>query len=214
MKKLIYAAPLALALALAGCNGSDSATNEKEVAATENAQTDDEKEEKKKVVIETVESEAEKLDSVITNLGEIDNLLLDEKVNLVKTSGPIKLVIKELKIVDVKADPQYADILKTNDIGHVVAIKAKAKNTSKSSVNFGIVDSKMAINGEQADAQYFNNEFGEIMPGASVEGEIFFAFKKKLDKANELTWYVDRPSNPKTWQYIGDKNIQWKIKFQ
>lgn len=209
MKKLIYAAPLVLALALTGCGGSGD--TETEGAANE---ASDEKEEKKKVVVETVESEADKLDSVVTNLGEIDSILLDEKVKLVKTSGPIKLVIKELKIVDIKADPQYADTLKTNDIGHVVAIKAKAMNTSKSSVNFDIIDSKMTINGEQVDAQYFDNEFGEIMPDSSVEGEIFFAFKKKLDKASELTWYVERPSNPKTWQYIGDKNIQWKIKFQ
>lgn len=212
MEKLIYAAPLALALALAGCSGSDSTANEEKATAAN--ESDDTKEEKKKVVVETVESEAEQLDSIVSNLGEIDKILLDEKVNLVKTSGPIKLVIKELKIVDIKADPQYADTLKTKDIGHVVAIKAKAKNTSKSSVNFDIVDSKMAINSEQADAQYFNDEFGEIMPGASVEGEIFFAFKKDLSKADELTWFVNRPSNPKTWQYIGDKNIQWKIKFQ
>ncbi|GEM_PF-3620814 len=208
MKKTLYTLPLLSALLLGACSGeAEKTTEEKGVTA----ETVDETKEKK-VVVETVESEEEKLDSDVTLMGTPKKIYVNEEINLVKKNGPAKVTIKELRILDLNVDEQYVDMLK-GETAHIVALKIETKNTSKKSINFNITDSKMLINGEQKEAQYFNDEHGEIMPGATVEGEIFFVFKKKVDDVKEFTWYADRPSNPRTWQYIGTKNIEWKIKL-
>lgn len=210
MKKALYTLPLAAVLLLSAC--SEESTNKSSGSDEKiTAETVEDKPEKK-LVAETVESVEEKLNSDVTLMGTPKKIYVNEEINLVKKSGPAKVTIKELRILDLDVDEQYVDMLK-GETAHIVALKIETKNTSKKSISFNITGSKMLINGEQKDAQYFNDEHGEIMPGATVEGEIFFVFKKKLNNVNEFTWYTDRPSDPRTWRYIGTKNIEWKIKL-
>lgn len=205
MKKLLTAS-LALPLILAACSSASEpvADNTEKVAA---------KAETKAPAAVTVETKEAQIESDVTLLGTPAAVYFDEKLNLAEKNGPGKVIIKGIQLLDLTPDEQYKEILGGKDTAHMLVIKARLKNSSKETINWSVHDSKLVVNGEQLETQYYEYPDNELLGKAAIDVEIFYSLKKPADAVKEFTWHIDRPYNPRTMEYIGKRDTQWTIKL-
>lgn len=215
MKKLIYAAPFALVLALAGCNGSDSAANEeKEVAATETAEKED-KTKQSVQTIETVEDDEEGLtvDTPVADYGDITNVYFDSDVSASKKFSAVKVTINNIKLFDVKVSEGYENLMKyKQDTSHIVVLRFEAKNTTKRKIGFRPEqNSKLVINGKQSEPNYFEAP-DDIMPKATAEYELYYEVKKPIDDVDKIEIYFEPAFDAETFNDLGE-GTKWTLKL-
>lgn len=207
MKKLIYAAPLALALALAGCNGSDSATSEKEVAASNSNQSAQ--------TVETVENDEELLsvDTTVAGYGEVSKVLFDNDVSVSKKFSAVKVTINNIKMFDLNVDEAYKNQMKyQQDTSHIIVLKFEAKNTTKRKIGFRPEqNSTIVIDGKQSEASYFEAP-GDIMPKATAEFELFYEVKKPIDDVDKFEIYFEPAYDSETLRDLGE-GTKWTLKL-
>ena len=212
MKKLLLAAPVALALALAACNGSDS-TDGKEVAATEETET---KKSQSIQTIETVEDEDNEgltVDTPVAEYGDITNVYFDSDVSATKKFSAVKVTITNIKMFDVKVSDGYEDLMKyKQDTSHIVVLRFEAKNTTKRKIGFRPEqNSKLVINGKQSEANYFEAP-DDIMPKATAEYELYYEVKKPIDNVDKIEVYFEPAFDAKTYNNLGE-GTKWTLKL-
>lgn len=212
MKKLLLAAPVALALALAACNGSDS-TAEKEVAATEEAETKKPQSVQTIETVEDAENEELTVDTPVAEYGDITNVYFDSDVSATKKFSAVKVTINNIKMFDLNVDEAYKNQMKyQQDTSHIVVLRFEAKNTTKRKIGFRPEqDSKLVIDGKQSEANYFEAP-DDIMPKATAEYELYYEVKKPIDNVGKIEIYFEPAFDAETFNDLGE-GTKWTLKL-
>lgn len=212
MKKLLLAAPVALALALTACSGSSS-TDGKEVATSEETET---KKSQSIQTIETVEDEDNEVltvDTPVAEYGDITNVYFDSDVSATKKFSAVKVTINNIKMFDLNVDEAYKNQMKyQQDTSHIVVLRFEAKNTTKRKIGFRPEqDSKLVIDGKQSEANYFEAP-DDIMPKATAEYELYYEVKKPIDNVGKIEIYFEPAFDAETFNDLGE-GTKWTLKL-
>lgn len=198
MKKLLYAAPLALALALAGCGE----TSEKTDTSPKTEKTSEDKEVKKE-------------NDERSTLGEVTDYYSNDNLGYSITEGPMKLNISKVQVYDVKLNDEYKPQFDNKEVIHVIAFKAIAENTSEDTIGFYpdqaqiVTDTKEQV---EASMLFSGAIGGDFIGKVEKEGTIVFLLEKEITDVKEVKLAIEGPHN-ENFDRVG-KNITAEFKFE
>ena len=196
MKKLLYVAPFALALALVGC--SDDSSNSQSAETVEET---------------AIAKEDTKVDAEIADFGKVTEVYFDDDVSLNKQIGTIKMEIKNIKMFKMKPSEMYYEQMDNKKATvQIIVLKFDATNASKREVGFRPeVDSKIVISNKQDEASFFDAP-DSIPPGVTESFELHYEFKGDIKDEDTFVLYIEPPYDYETSEDVG-KRVKWTIKL-
>lgn len=142
----------------------------------------------------------------VPNFGQLTVVKQSDPINEEHTTGPFKLVLKSISVLELKPDDQMKEYL-GDDIQSAIFVEMKASNTSEDTNSFYPDQSTLVVNQkEQLNADILGSEQigGEFIGPVEKEGVVVFFSKTPAQEINDFKIKID-PGHDSAFNPVGEE---------